>query len=70
VAEKLVPGLVKRTGVVVLTVGAFVFSHALHSIGCSVSVLTAKCTNGKGPGQETLDCVVRNLRAIHCVHPT
>ena len=46
VAEEFVPGLVKRVGAIVLTVGAVVFSHARRSNGYSLSGLTAKCTNG------------------------
>jgi hypothetical protein len=36
VAEEFVPGLVKRVGAIVLTVGAVVFSHARRSNGCSL----------------------------------
>ena len=36
VAEEFVPGLVKRVGAIVLTVGAVVFCHARHSNGYSL----------------------------------
>ena len=68
VAEEFVPGLVKRIGAIVLTVGAVVFSHALRSNGYLLSGVTAKCTNGQRSGQDIRATVARNMQTFQWLH--